>query len=302
MSTKSVKGYLGSVVEKTGSLFVAEGGEENYRKSTSSTIMSLLTKTAVMGGIIAGSYYFGRDSIKPNGVVSKILGKKPKNKAKVDGCVLHCYDHCPFSIKVELVLAFLGVPYTRVLYGFGDEEGPKSLPVKGKKQLPILKYMGNNFISDSQKIIDMLELNTVYRTIPPKTDRKDIEEWLIGLGLDRETLCRPRLIQMPVKDWADNRDIRHAKKKWGAMKDAVVRTADLLVKINLALEKFNDKILFDEHSVNEFGFGMDDILLLPDLRTLTCVQGIKWPRKVRKYLENAFENTHAELYFNYAVE
>jgi len=302
MSSESVKGYLGSVVEKTGGLFMSDGGEENNRKSTTSSIISFLTKTAVMGGIIAGSYYLGRDSTKPNGVVSKMLGKKPVNKAKVDGCVLHCYDHCPFSIKVELVLAFLGVPYTRVLYGFGDEEGPKSLPVKGKKEFPILKYMGSNYISDSQKIIDMLEFNTVHRSIPPKTDRKDIEEWLIGLGADRETLCRPRMIKMPVKDWADNRDIRYAKKKWGSMKDSSGRTAKLLAKVNESLEQFNDKILFDEHSVNEFGFGMDDILLLPDLRTLTCIKGIKWPRKVRKYLENAFEDTHADLYFKHAVE
>jgi len=298
---EGLKGYFGSVVEKTGGLLTptSEDGEEGKK---SGSVMSFLTKTAVIGGIVAASYYLGKDSTKPKGVVSKIFKIPRKNKAMFDECILHCYDHCPYCIRIELTLAFLGVPYTREVYGYGDIEGPKKL--KGKKELPVLEHMGHK-TNESLDIIDMLDTNTPHRSIPPKTKRLDLDEWLKEATEIRRDLTRPRIIKMPVKDWADIEDTRYAKKKYEKKgfnySDAMARSGDLIVKMNKLLEKFNDKLLYDEHSVNEFGFGMDDILVIPDIRTLTCVKGLKWPVKLRKYLENAFEDVEAELYFKHAI-
>jgi len=299
MNGKGLMNYFGAVVEKTGDLIMPVKTDDN-QKSTSSTVVSFLTKTAIWGGIIASSYYIGKDSTKPNGVVSKILGRTRENKAKAEGCVLHGYDHCPKSIQVELALAFLGVPYVRMLYGFSDVEGPK-----WKTNLPVLEWLSSH-TPDPLDIIDMLEKSTPHRSIPPRTDREDLDQWLEETKKVRQDLSRPRVIKMPVKDWADQRDERYAWRKYEKKggfnyKNALARTADLLVEINLALETFNDKILFDEFSVNKFGIGMDDLLVLPHLRTLTCVKGIKWPKKLRRYLENSFEETIAGLYFNHAV-
>ena len=36
------------------------------------------------------------------------------------GLVLSVYDHCPYCIRVELVLGWLGLNYERVVYGYGD--------------------------------------------------------------------------------------------------------------------------------------------------------------------------------------
>ena len=52
--------------------------------------------------------------------------------------VLHLYDHCPFCIRVELVLGWKNIPYERKLYGYGDIEGPTK--IIGKKMLPVLEY------------------------------------------------------------------------------------------------------------------------------------------------------------------
>jgi len=293
-------GYLGGVVEKTGGLLLPNRGDDSQGRKSSS-VAGMFYKTVVFGGIVAVSYYLGKDSTKPHGVVAKMLGKKRVNKAKMDGCILHCYDHCPYSIKVELALAFLGVPYSRVLYGYGDMEGPKSL--MGKKQLPVMEYM-KSFTSESLDIIDMLDTNTAHRSIPPRTCREDLKQWLKEITPTRQDLTRPRVIQVDVKDWADQRDVRYAKKKYEKKgfnyRTAKARSGELIRQMNEFLEIFNDKILYDEYSVNEFGFGMDDIEVLPHLRTLTCVKGLNWPQKTRLYLENAFKDTDAELYFKYA--
>jgi len=299
---EGLKGYFGSVVKTTGGFFSSAKGDSSEAKKSGSFV-GFLTKTALLGGIVVTSYYLGKDSTKPKGVVSKILNRPRVNKAMFDDCILHCYDHCPYCIRVELALAFLGVPYTRKVYGYGDLEGPKKL--RGKKMLPVLEHLGHK-TDESLDIIELLDTNTPHRSIPPRTNRRDLDEWLKDSKKIRTDLTRPRIIKVPVEDWKDIKDTRYAKEKYERQgfkySEAKARTAELLVEMNKLLEKFNEKHLYDTHSVNEFGFGMDDILVIPDLRTLTCVKGLKWPDKLRKYLENTFEDVEAELYFKYAVD
>jgi len=283
-----VEGVVGSMIP------TSDKGEENAK---SGSMLGFLTKAAVFGGIVATSFYIGRDDRKAKRMVNKILGKPRKNKAKVEECVLHSFDHCTDSIMVELALAFLGVPYTREVYRFSDTSAIKPL---GKK-LPVLELMGSK-TKDALTIIDMLDANTTHRSIPPYTKRADLKEWLEDTSNIRKNLIYPRLTNMPVKDWSDTQDVRYAKKKWKGLYRKDARTDELITKINEKLEYFSEKILYNTYGLNEFGFGMDDITTLPHLRTLTCVEGIKWPKKVRSYLQNAFEDTIAELYFEHAVK
>jgi glutaredoxin 2 len=267
---------------------------EGGKADNSFSVISFLTKTALFGGIASTCYYFWNNDIKIRRAISKLLDKPIY--------ILHCYDHCPYSIRVELALAFLGVPYTRALYGYGDVKGPTQLI--GKKQLPVLEYMGK-YTPESEDIIDLIEKNTADSSIPPRTNRKDLERWLEDTREIRQNLCRPRKIKVPIKDWANNRDVEYARQKYEKMgfnyTHAEARSDDLIAEMNRLLETFNDNILYDENSVNELGFGWDDILVIPNLRTLTCVKGLKWPSKLRKYLENAFKDVIAELYFKHAV-
>merc|ERR1719427_1967791 len=130
--------YVGGVV---GNLVPASKQvvREDVQKTQSGSLVGFLTKTALFGGIVATSFYLGKDSTKPNSVVNKLLRKPRKNKAEVESCVLHSYDHCTESIQVELALAFLGIPYKRKVYRFSDTDSLKPL---GKKKLPVLELMG----------------------------------------------------------------------------------------------------------------------------------------------------------------
>ena len=51
---------------------------------------------------------------------------------------LHVYDHCPFCIRVDLFLGWNSIKYDRVIYGYGDVEGPVRMHPHAKKQLPVL--------------------------------------------------------------------------------------------------------------------------------------------------------------------
>ena len=81
--------------------------------------------------------------------------------------------------------------------------------------------------------------------------------------------------------------------------DAMSRTASLVSQANDLLEEL-EGLLYCENSCNAWGKGMDDIVLLPDLRSLTCVKGIVWPEKVRKYIDTCYQGVLSGLYDDYA--
>lgn len=82
------------------------------------------------------------------------------------------------------------------------------------------------------------------------------------------------------------------------------RSSSLKSEISSSLKSLDTDVLLGSSpiSINSYGWGVDDLCLLPDLRSLTCVEGVVWPERVRKYLEEGFENCQAELYWEYQVE
>merc|ERR1719150_168693 len=106
---------------------------------------------------------------------------------------------------------------------------------------------------------------------------------------------------MPVKDYAKKEDLDYYFSKYRDrlnfdFDQAVKDTPKLLSEVNALLKEFSEKILYDENSINEFGFGLDDIVTLPIIRSLTCCKGVVFPPKMDAWMKKAFKNTHCKLY------
>eukprot|EP00415_Alexandrium_ostenfeldii_P004930 UN4930 len=54
-------------------------------------------------------------------------------------------------------------------------------------------------------------------------------------------------------------------------------------------------------SLNAWGWGMDDVILLPDLRRLTCVKGVVFPEKVASYMDASLLKTGLFDYSKVAI-
>lgn len=144
------------------------------------------------------------------------------NEASSPNLVLHLYDHCPYCIRVELVLGWHGIPYSRKVYGYGDMDGPKKVHPDAKKALPVLecKAPGGGdslFMAESGDIIDLVESGTGKAVLSAKTGRKDLADFLDTKGdfkvLQRK-LTRPRIIKTKTADWKDGADVQYAKNKY----------------------------------------------------------------------------------------
>ena len=227
--------------------------------------------------------------------------------------VLHVYDHCPYCIRVELVLGWLNVDYERKVYGYGDMEGPTALT--GKKQLPVLEHSVGckagevNYLPESLDIINFLlseEDLTKGRTLAAATGRADLKEWSKEKFKPHERiLTRPRMLRMELFDFQAQRDKEYARKKYEnggfdyGKADAL--NEDSKQKMTVALQQF-ETFLHSDNTINGNGeYEMDDVVYLPDLRKLTCVKGLVWPERVKKYVANACGRANVALYESNAI-
>lgn len=238
------------------------------------------------------------------------------------------YDHCPFCVRTELALGWLRVPYERIVYnygqgadpkqcggnGYGPGEGPVTLT--GKKMLPVLEGQGVPAPEGMKGLPESLEICSYVvasvqaeKGIAPATGRGDIDAWLKRFGPVCGRLLKPRLPKIPVKDWEDPRDAAYARWKYVSKQGfdyaaAEAATPELLKEMAALLRELvpllRGKTEEGVPCMNVWGLSMDDVLVLPNLRNLTCVSGIDWPMEVRAYVEKACGKAGVALYTAYA--
>lgn len=219
--------------------------------------------------------------------------------ARPTGLKLHIYDHCPFCIRVALVLGRFKIPFQQTVYGYGDMVTPKQFT--GKKCLPVLEGVGvpaprgnrEGCLDESSEIISFLT-GTFGLTLPCRSGRSDLADWTKRFSKVLSPLQRPRIIKMPIFDWASQADVEYAVAKYTKQgfdyDGALAQTSSLIAEMNELLKELCGLMSLNvedasKSSVNCWGFGMDDVCLLPDLRRLTCVKGIEWPAPLLAYVE-----------------
>lgn len=241
------------------------------------------------------------------------------------GLTLHLYDHCPFCVKAELALGWLGIPYKRRVYGYGQGAdpdtcdgtgyGPSEGPVvlTGRKMLPVLEGadvpapVGMRGLPESMEICSYASTRGV-GSIAPATGRADVSGWVAHFRPVGKQLTRPRIVKMPVQDWKNPRDAAYAR--WKHSKGgfdysaAEAATSELQGEMAGILRELvpmlRGKTADGIPCLNAWGFSMDDIEVLPLLRNLTCVADLDWPTEVRAYVELACAKAGVALYTAHA--
>lgn len=231
---------------------------------------------------------------------------------------LHVYDHCPFCIRVELALGWNGQPYERMVYGYGDKLGDDSkegcydggVVLTGKKELPVLEKLGSNgerewLKAESLDIIDWVQQQPGCDPFPVKSEREDLKAFFRTDGrfkVAQRIISRPRALQMTnLKDWSREEDRAYAKTKYekGGFDYAAAESADKehLLEMNTLLEEANSLLGSGESFYKDGVLGFDDLLYLPELRTVTLAKGVNWPEKLRNYIISAHSKANVATYF-----
>lgn len=245
--------------------------------------------------------------VSASGALTSLLLRRKFSSKKQNKIVLHLYDHCPFCIRVELVLGWKKIPYERKLYGYGDVEGPTK--IIGKKMLPVLEYhdeMGaKKYMGESLDIISFLTKDDEHK-YKDFSGRKDLKAWKANSYKPLERiLLRPRFLDIGIYDFETEADKEYAMNKYRKQgfnyEEARSKSAESIVKMEAVLQEF-ESLLKGRNTINGGSdYDFDDINYLPMLRNLTAVKGLKWPAKVRAYLDGATERAEVAQYTMRAI-
>lgn len=218
---------------------------------------------------------------------------------------LHAYSHCQFCIRAELALGWRGVDYQLLHYRYGDTSettGPKKL--LGKKSLPVLE-MNGTLTPESLAIVDLVDSldGADNKMFAPATERFD--KWRQRFLDVMRPLMRPRIIQLRhLKDFETDEDVKYSREshKDFNYEEALANTDKYTREAHAQLQEL-DAMLHSSGAANASGRSLDDILILPVLRNITCVRGIDYPPKVREYIENGFNSgtVVSKPFFDYAI-
>jgi glutaredoxin 2 len=170
--------------------------------------------------------------------------------------------------------------------------------------LPVLTGEGVPAPAGMQGLPESLEICSFlvgrHGLVAPALCRDDVTKWRASVKPSLKGLVQVRTPRMPVFDWAHPMDVAYAKWKYAVKGDfdyeaAEANTPKYIADVNAHLQELVS-LIRGKTALNTWGWGMDDVCLLPDLRALTMVQGLTWPPEVQAYLDSAMKQTQMTDY------
>ncbi|CAH0519025.1 unnamed protein product [Peronospora belbahrii] len=231
---------------------------------------------------------------------SALFLRKPKNQNVLPK--LYIYDHCPFCARARMIFGFKEIPHELVFLANHDEVTPISLV--GSKQVPILQLPNGHAFPESLDIVRYVDENYGGSTVlAPSANRPELKQWLKDAANVFRQLYHPRFHAAPFAEFArlESREYYRAKKEKaiGSFEDALAKTPELVEQANELLERLVP-MFYSNQSVNE-NLSYDDISFFGHLRGLTLVRDLKWPTKLREYVDYMSDKADIPLLDSMAV-
>ncbi|OOF64114.1 glutaredoxin 2 [Rodentibacter pneumotropicus] len=213
---------------------------------------------------------------------------------------LYAYDHCPFCVRARMIFGLKNLPFELVILANDDETTPIGLV--GKKVVPILIKEDGTAMPESLDIVRYVDENFGERILSEQI-RPEIEEWVKKLGHYYNHLLIPRFVKMDLVEFKTQSAVDYFTKKKtesiGDFRQNLDETANYLVRLHQDLE--NLVPLIQSAATLNDGLSLEDIIVFPMLRNLTCVRDIQFPPEVGAYLEKMSEQSGVDLYFDKAI-
>ncbi len=206
---------------------------------------------------------------------------------------LYHYDHCPYCIRVRMILGLKNIPYESIIIQNADEKSHYDLV--WKKLVPILEYEDKKYMIESLDIVEYLDENYGDKILE-KEEQEEIQTWLNSVWATTYQLVIPRFIKMWLEEFKTQKDIEYFKNKkemfiWN-FETRLQETPQLIKK----MEKYLEELETQENFIAKNTYTYEDICLFPILRSLTCVKNLNFPPKVKSYLEKISRKSNVDLY------
>ncbi|WP_025342369.1 glutaredoxin 2 [Mannheimia varigena] len=213
---------------------------------------------------------------------------------------LYVYDHCPYCVRARMVFGLKDLPMELVMIANDDETTPVELV--GKKVVPILVKEDGTAMPESLDIVRYVD--THYgNPIIKENIRSEIEEWVGKLSKVYNHLLLPRFVKLGLAEFEKQSAIDYFVKKKtesiGDFEQNLVETDKYITIVQLLIDELSVLIKSKEALNGELS--LEDIIVFPMLRNLTCVKGFQFPPKVLDYINKMAKLSKIDLYFAKAI-
>ncbi|HAT8857678.1 TPA: glutaredoxin 2 [Legionella pneumophila subsp. pneumophila] len=218
---------------------------------------------------------------------------------------LFAYDHCPFCVKVRMILGIKKIDYDLIILQHNDESTPISMI--GCKMVPILEIEPGKYLSESLDIISYIDNSFGHQIITSHPEQQEYAAIAKRLNKATMKLAFPRWVSAPLKEFEteDARQYYIEKKEqlFGVFSELLAKTNELLNEVHLQLKLIGP---FIQHQSAVHGnLTIDDFNLFSTLRSLSIVRGVSYPQEVEIYRQTMSEITgvslHDKLYQNEGI-
>ena len=197
---------------------------------------------------------------------------------------LYLFEHCSLCFRVRMTAALkrLHLQETVVL----DDDTETMIGLVGKRQIPILVKDDGHAMLESMDMVRHVESQGEPVLTGP--ERPEIAAWADRFAAKATPLTWPRYPLLGLPEFAtvaahDHYTVRKRK----AIGDLIERRAETRQHIAALLPELDalESLVASTHSVNG-ALSLDDVRVLPLLRSAAVVEALRFPSKIRSYFES----------------
>ena len=196
---------------------------------------------------------------------------------------LYMFEHCSLCFRVRMTAALkrLHLQEAVVL----DDDTDTMVGLVGKRVIPILVKDDGKPMLESMDMVKYVDGHGDPMLSGP--ERPEVAAWADQIVSKTAPLTMPRYPLLGLPEFGTIAALDHynlrKRKAFGDFVELRANTQRYLVELAPGLEAL-DRLIESPQAVNG-ALSLDDIRVLPLLRSVAVVKGLRFPRKVRDYFE-----------------
>ena len=198
---------------------------------------------------------------------------------------LYMFEHCSLCFRVRMTAALKRVHLQETV--LLDDDTDTMVGLVGKRQIPILVRDDGRPMLESMAMVEHIESRGA--PIFVGHERAEISEWAEAFTPKIARLTQPRYSLLGLPEFAtaaahDNYVLRK-RQALGDLVELRAKTRNFLRELAPQLDAL-DRLIESPHAINGL-LSLDDVRVLPLLRSAATVKGLRLPDKVCGYFETA---------------
>jgi len=196
---------------------------------------------------------------------------------------LYMFEHCSLCFRVRMMAALKGLPLQEAVVR--DDDTDIMVDLVGKRVIPILVKDDGKPMLESMDMVKYIESLGPPVLVGPQ--RPEIAQWADQAVAKCAPLTMPRYPLLGLPEFATPAALAHYTarkfKTYGDFTELRSHTRDQIEEVVPKLDEL-DALIESPQAINGT-LSLDDIRVLPLLRSAAVAKGLSFPRRVRDYFE-----------------